>query len=79
MSEGEKRYQIYESSKIIDAYIVIDTHLNKEHRFHNIASARKWIRDEKSKPETGYTCEHCESTPCVCTDDEIQWRAWGDK
>ena len=68
MSEGEKRYQIYESSKIIDAYIVIDTHLNKEHRFHNIASARKWIRDEKSKPllNVQYKFERLGKTTIAC-------------
>ena len=79
MSEDEKRYQIYESSKIIGAYVVVDTHLNEEHRFHNFSSARKWVRTQKSKPVVPVRCDHCEASPCTCTEEEKYWRIWGDK
>ncbi len=79
MSEDQKRYQIHESSKIIGAYIVIDTYLNKEHKFYNLASARKWVRTQKSNPEIPLECEHCETSPCTCTEEEKHWRIWGDK
>ena len=79
MSIEKGRYQIHESAKYYGKFVVIDTHTNEEYPFYNLASARGWIRDQKSKPEQPTQCEYCGSTPCGCTKEEIHWRVWGDK
>ena len=65
-----KRFQIRDSKRFYGKYEVEDTKTGEIHKFHNLASARNWAK-EQNNPTENEICTACECTPCDCD--------WGNK
>ncbi len=51
MSTKEKRFQVRNSELHYGKYIVLDIETDKIWRFHNLASARNWAREQNEDVE----------------------------
>jgi len=49
MSKEEKRFQIRNSEKHYGKYVVLDVKTGEIWRFHNLASARSWAKEQNKE------------------------------